>query len=367
MAGGVSPSSGRDAAAAGYPDIQPADFWKNLREWDFCTHYYNSVIADSTSNNNNDCNGSNLMDSTSTLKPLPDTFLNHRHYAAAWAPLVLAECRAQILQEWTSASRNLDAAGVLVNVESTHSRVRASHHYHHRTMGMMDEVETAGHVILTVPKHAKRGPPVSFLNGDVCLLVQPQHLHIIADLARGIRTVPPLPGRDVGDYSGISLIGHTESSRSDLQGLVLKVSKRRWARAGQKEMVVLKLGSNVTALREFTALARVETLPMRKYLFGQHLAGEDKCRAVKKLSRHQSAEALIQQMGGTSALGEGFIKYATDKFNASQLTAIAASANEYGDGGFTLIKGPPGTGSKWHIVCDGVRRVINVCKFTLEI
>jgi senataxin len=27
------------------------------------------------------------------------------------------------------------------------------------------------------------------------------------------------------------------------------------------------------------------------------------------------------------------------------LTAIAASAHEYGEGGFTLIKGPPGTGS----------------------
>jgi hypothetical protein len=28
--------------------------------------------------------------------------------------------------------------------------------------------------------------------------------------------------------------------------------------------------------------------------------------------------------------------------NASQQDAIAASASEYGDGGFTLIKGPPG-------------------------
>jgi hypothetical protein len=342
MAGGASPANGThdDASAASYPVIQPDDFWKHLREWDFCTYYYNSVTSDNSQQ-------PNQTDSTSMLKPLPNTFLNHRHYAAAWAPLVLAECRAQILQEWATTGRNMDASGVLVNVESTHGRGRASQQNYGGGNGggylsMADEIESGGHVILTIPRGAaRRGPPVSFMNGDVCLLIQPQHASLLSDLARG-RKVSPLPGKDIGDYSGISLIGHTESSRSELQGLVLKVSKRKWARAGKKEMIVIKLGSNVTSLREFTALARVETLPMKKFLFGQHLGDSQR---VKKLSRHQSADALFKKMGGTSALGEGFVKYATDKFNASQLTAIAASANEYGDGGFTLIKGPPGTGS----------------------
>lgn len=55
-------------------------------------------------------------------------------------------------------------------------------------------------------------------------------------------------------------------------------------------------------------------------------------------------EEMLKKMGGTAALGVGFTKYATKKFNPSQLGAISAASTEYGEGGFTLIKGPPGTG-----------------------
>ena len=43
-------------------------------------------------------------------------------------------------------------------------------------------------------------------------------------------------------------------------------------------------------------------------------------------------------------MGKGFYDFARKKFNPSQLGAIAASAEQYGGWGFTLIKGPPGTG-----------------------
>ncbi len=67
----------------------------------------------------------------------------------------------------------------------------------------------------------------------------------------------------------------------------------------------------------------------------------------------------LTKVGGQSEVGGGkggfftqadyseIVDYAQKKFNASQLTAIAASAHEYGEGGFTCIKGPPGTGSKY--------------------
>ena len=60
----------------------------------------------------------------------------------------------------------------------------------------------------------------------------------------------------------------------------------------------------------------------------------------------QAKKKIILSMGGTSALGTGFAEYASRKFNLSQLGAISAAAQEYGDGGFTLIMGPPGTGMK---------------------
>ena len=58
----------------------------------------------------------------------------------------------------------------------------------------------------------------------------------------------------------------------------------------------------------------------------------------------RAKKEVLSIMGGSSALGKGFAEYASHKFNLSQLGAISASAQEYGDGGFTLIKGPPGTG-----------------------
>ena len=61
---------------------------------------------------------------------------------------------------------------------------------------------------------------------------------------------------------------------------------------------------------------------------------------------------LLKKMGGAAALGEGFTKYATDKFNPSQLGAISAASSEYGEGGFTLIKGPPGTGKVRYLYSD---------------
>lgn len=101
-----------------------------------------------------------------------------------------------------------------------------------------------------------------------------------------------------------------------------------------------------TALREFTALCSVDTLPMKQFLLGQHL---EKAEHRRKLSKNQPVETLLQTMGGEK-LGDGFLQYARQKFNPSQLTAIAVSAHEYREGGFTLIKGPPGTGSKY--VCS---------------
>ena len=61
---------------------------------------------------------------------------------------------------------------------------------------------------------------------------------------------------------------------------------------------------------------------------------------VKSLSSNDP----LSDEGGPNMLGAGFRQYVNGKFNASQKGAISAAAREYGDGGFTLVKGPPGTG-----------------------
>ena len=69
--------------------------------------------------------------------------------------------------------------------------------------------------------------------------------------------------------------------------------------------------------------------------------------------RHKSRikDDFIKKLGGKAALSEGFAKYVRKKFSDSQLGAVSAAASEYGQGGFTLVKGPPGTGKITTLVC----------------
>jgi senataxin len=126
-------------------------------------------------------------------------------------------------------------------------------------------------------------------------------------------------------------------------------------------MYLLRIGGNITALREFTALCNVDMIPLKTHLLGQHI-DEAKLnsynnnkdprasRAAVDLSDPNHKDTLLKKMGGVEALGKGFTEYARKKFNPSQLMAISASSQGYGEGGFTLIKGPPGTGKTTTLV-----------------
>jgi hypothetical protein len=308
---GVSAHGGMGAV------YQPEDFWKNLRNWDVPVYFFeqNQQQKDTKSSNG----------VVSNPKQLPDTFLNCSHYVSMWAPLSLEECRAQLLQE---LSQHMTSP-ILVDVRLTTSRPRSKNA---EVEAWSEADATQMYVVVNSKERAAVGS--GFKPNDLVLLIQAQHKDILSHIANGVIA-------DKESCSGLALVGHTESSRRELNGLMLKVSKRKWATIGKQEMYLIRIGSNVTAMREFYALCDIENLPMKHFILGKHLEQEHNRR---KLSRHQPVEQLLQRMGGEQ-LGSGFLRYAERKFNQSQLTAIAASAHEYGDGGFTLIKGPPGTGS----------------------
>jgi senataxin len=73
-----------------------------------------------------------------------------------------------------------------------------------------------------------------------------------------------------------------------------------------------------------------------KYLLGNRETFLDTCE--------ENSNDLLSADGGSKALGAGFRIWVKSKFNDSQKAAINAAAREYGSGGFTLVKGPPGTG-----------------------
>ena len=360
------------------PPVQPDDFWKNLRDWDLLSQYYYETQLQLLQQQQPPPPSDGAATTAAaplekqspppSRPPLPDTFINARHYIASWAPLCLAECRSQLLQEFVTAHSSNMTHPILVQVESTHP-----YHHHpksrrngnpskdpYETSSWLDEQETAGYVKITCPKNAPSGGgSMTFFQNDIILLVQEPHRDILRNIGNGTQRPTNQSGFNKNNPSGndstdiptnaflgISLIGHTETTRRELDGLILKVSKRKWTKYGTKQMYFMKLGSNVTAIREFTALCGMSTLPMSSFLLGLHL---QKAEHRRKLSRNQPMEQLISQMGGVEKLGDGFIQYACQKYNQSQLTAIAASAHEYGEGGFTLIKGPPGTGSRYRL------------------
>lgn len=95
------------------------------------------------------------------------------------------------------------------------------------------------------------------------------------------------------------------------------------------------LDRSTKALREFNALSRVDTIPLTKYFLGGKITlDEGSGEACDPLA--SEGHAL------PDTLPAGFREFVNSTMNASQQDAIAASASEYGDGGFTLIKGPPG-------------------------
>lgn len=326
----------------------PDDFWKNIREWDF--------VGDLKRQREE--KPAEASEALTMKKPIPDNFINTRHYIACWAPKCLAEARAQILSEAASEYGNGNYRNsppfVLVNVETTWKTNRRDRGVHTDLMDM-----DSCNVQLTT---RERISDLQFYAHDICALIPVECKDVVETLLRGgsIKSAEDSFGK-------FAMIGHTESNRRELNMLILKVSKRKWALLGAKEMFVMKVGCNITALREFTALCKIDTLPLKKYLLGNHSEKATKPSSsinASNLSQENEKSALLNAMGGWQALGRGFTAFVERKFNPSQLMAISASSRGYGDGGFTLIKGPPGMFSySTKLVEQSTTPFLCVCKF----
>lgn len=302
----VDGNDGLTSAAFG-SNVTPEDFWKNIRDWDFVSDLANQV---------------NEKDETAltTRKPIPETFISFRHYISLWAPLCLAETRAQLISELMSSSNQQGSRASLfvpVEVETTWKgggrKDRSLH---------TDLIDIDACSVKLNTKERSKGPVQFFANDVFCLI--PTECKDTVELLLSGKAVTNTDS----SFKRFCLVGHTEVQRKEINGLILKVSKRKWAQVGTASMYLLRIGGNVTSLREFTALCGVETIPLKRFLLGHHLEGGAKTgvpTAAPTASIHK--EALLKKMGGVQALGKGFTEYAQKKFNPSQLQAISASAH----------------------------------------
>ncbi|OEU07894.1 P-loop containing nucleoside triphosphate hydrolase protein [Fragilariopsis cylindrus CCMP1102] len=358
-------------------DITPEDFWKKIRIWDFVAQLAKLQLESNNYNNkNNNKNGDDAKEKKEQHKVVPDTFINARHYVSVWAPLCIAECKAQLLSDvvtecgQTRGNRNTSPF-VLVKVETTWKTGR-----NNTNVDYFSDILDSCQVILKIPENQGRSNQhnrLQFYPHDICCLVPVDKKDIVENLlfqsnrgGGGRQRDGDLEDADSEIFKHACIVGHAETHRGGVHGLILKVSKRKWAQVGSVksgggEMFVLKIGSNITALREFTALASVDSIPLKHYLLGSHINDRKRMQSSNTKAslkdgdnnpdlQHSNKKALIKSMGGVDALGKGFTEYAQKKFNASQLHAISASSQGYGDGGFTLIKGPPGTGKTTTLV-----------------
>jgi hypothetical protein len=359
-------------------DITPEDFWKKIRIWDFVAQLARLQLESNNNNNNNNNNNKNSKDKNSQNgddakeekvqhKVVPDTFISARHYVSIWAPLCIAECKAQLLSDIVTecgqmrGNRNTSPF-VLVKVETTWKTGR-----NNTNVDYFSDILDSCQVILKIPENQGRSNQhnrLQFYPHDICCLVPVDKKDIVENLlfrsnrgGGGRQRDGDLEDADSEIFKHACIVGHAETHRGGVHGLILKVSKRKWAQVGSVksgggEMFLLKIGSNITALREFTALASVDSIPLKHYLLGTHINDRKRKQPSNTKAslkdgdnnpdlQHGNKDALIKIMGGVDALGKGFTEYAQKKFNPSQLHAISASSQGYGDGGFTLIKGPP--------------------------
>ena len=328
-----------------YNKIEPNDYWKNIRSWDFLNE-----LNDKMSNNNQKGNGKRKREDDNSSKanqgkekqqdpkPLPNKFSTYREYCALWSPLLLAETRAQLLSEaisdipyWRSKP---EKQPLKVQIQPCQKDINGSS----ECMGVQVK-----HVL------AENYKDRQYIANDVVLLMRKEKY--IWDASKG-----NLLSQNQSSQSRFGIVGHIEYTRRSIEGLTIQVSRELWKEIGStSEMVLLKLGCNITSLREFTALCRMDSIPLLDYILGSKMSktSPKKKKATTSMDEYdidpvveekRAKKEVLSSMGGSSALGKGFAEYASHKFNLSQLGAISASATEYGDGGFTLIKGPPGTG-----------------------
>lgn len=171
-------------AAGSLPSVEPDDFWKHLREWDFCSQYANSIRQQNAPDK------AATADADLGRKPLPNVFVSGQHYKAAWAPLQLAECRAQLLQ---GATRQMSTPlQVIVKTASSGPQHRGNRN-NVAADAWMEGNETGCYVQIRV-KHRGQGNELKFMPNDLVLLVTAKRKDILRQIQNG--TVQPPPGTD---------------------------------------------------------------------------------------------------------------------------------------------------------------------------
>ena len=342
-----------EKAATHYPPLHPDKYWHELRTWDFVKALTEAIGKEPPSRDESGTKRGRDGEVTRTETALPDSFDSAEQYKALWAQLLIREAKAQILNEVVTAQSSPTTAWVQGNeiVVGLQAKVEPS-----RSARDSSPNSTDATVVLRLEPTTKGAGFECAVSPDDLLLFVPQPA-IVERALRGetIQTselVGMIPKGQLG------FVAHAMNHRNrSADGLLARASHKHWNRfSSLNEMLVLRVGSNVTGLREFRALCKVDELPLLKYVLDGKVSSDDGVPTIRQDSiaeatvGAQTATAKFDPLAQNSGLPVGFRIAIKSRMNESQLNAITAAASEYGSGGFTLVKGESRRSTRWQAI-----------------
>lgn len=284
-------------------------FFEEILEWNF----FEALIGESQKDYSfSEANDGSEEGEVEQIAQVPSQFRSYDHYFSVWKPLALQEVQAQTINNVSQDSPTaipITATGFGVMFLGKTCKIRvelikqAASRFSHK---QMDQLMNNDLVLISPSRrffqqaadasNTKSGDKASHKGGNA-------------------------NGTDAGARSPLGMLGIVLSQKASREGLRLLVLGSNWRSVDQEdELFLFKLSNLTTSVREFRALCDCRDYQLMPLL----LSG-----------RHQKGSMRLDSLGGE------YVRWLNRSFNESQLEAITAAATSEG---FTLIKGPPGTG-----------------------
>ncbi|ETI35874.1 hypothetical protein L917_17102 [Phytophthora nicotianae] len=292
---------------SGVPSNHTLDnFFDEILEWKFYEALRREVQGSHSLNIAND--GSEEGEVEVEVEKVPSKFRSYEHYFSVWKPLALEEVQAQTINAVTTDRPNpipVTVKGFGATFISKSCKIRVDPKKQNipgmRRKGGWDHLNEL------------------FMNDLV--LISPDQDYFRKALASSKGVKIEANGEDAQDTSSVGFLAIVATQRASKEGLTMTILRSGLGALEKEENIYLfKLNNLITSVREFRALCDCSHYGLLPLL----LSGEHK-------------QGTMQ----LDSLGLKYVQWLSRTFNDSQREAITAAATSEG---FTLIKGPPGTG-----------------------
>lgn len=288
-----------------------AHFFNEILEWNLFDALRREALKEYDFSEANDGSEEGEVE----IAKVPSQFDSYDHYFSVWKPLALEEVQAQTVNSVTTdrPSPAMITSTILgsASFASKTSKVR------------VDFKKRQGST-------SKRDPSKVILDGlyanDLLLITPDLHFFdkALATSGRGSHSHSAFSqDKNSADTSEVpkGVLGIVSSQRSSREGLIMSVLSTAWSTLDHEaDLYLFKLNNLITSVREFRALCDCREYQLMPLILSGH---------------HESGSMRLD------SLGLEYVRWLNRSFNESQLEAITAAATSHG---FTLIKGPPGTG-----------------------